>query len=253
MLIEPSNIEVLSFGKNGWSTKQQLQFLKKEGWKYQIDLLIVGFVTNDPDLGNTPRKNVNSSKYLAFLSKIFPNSVSFISAYIDRLVEMYSDDYGYENWEKKLYTEENLNAYQKVLTKLSNFCQARKMNLIFVFTPNTYDVYFKNIYDKMIPIFQSLEIEYLNLYPAVYNRLHTYNKRKLWANPANAHPGELVTSIYADEVFKYLTTTDASLTIFNRENLTLKKIGAESSYVSGKELLNKIRIKKLKQKVGMTH
>jgi hypothetical protein len=31
--------------------------------------------------------------------------------------------------------------------------------------------------------------------------------RELWANPANPHPGALLTDVYAREVYQYLKTT----------------------------------------------
>ena len=194
------NIEVLSWGQNGWSTKDELNFLKKEGIKYNIDLLIVGFVTNDPDLHNIPQKQLLFTP----AKKYFPNLFSFLTSYINRVTEMYFPKYGYANWVEKLYSNDNLQKYRKILESLFTFCQVKNIKLLVVLTPSRYTEDIKEKYSKIIPIFQDIGINYLNLYPIIYKELNTYNPRKLWANPANGHPGELLTSIYANETFKYL-------------------------------------------------
>jgi len=240
------NVEVLSWGKGGWSTKRQVQFLKKHGWKYHVDLLIVGFVTNDPDLGNIPQKHFNSSRYfdrfflLRWVKVLFPNSVVFITAHINRLVEMYDVEYGYKNWEEKLYTPQNLQEYKNVLRKQVRFCQIYDIKLLYVMTPNNYKQHFQEKYSKIIPIFKELKINYLNLYPVIYERLHTYNTRKLWANLADGHPGNIVTSIYAEQVFNYLTQSKQIDFFLKGKKLKLLKPDTKSRYISGQEILTNI-------------
>ena len=242
------NIEVLSWGQMGWSTKRQLTFLKEEGIKYNIDFLMVGFVTNDPDLGDTPRlKSFNTEKYfekimiLKFIKKHFPLLTHFVSVHVDKLIENYSDEYGgYLDWEDKLYSEENLNAYKPVLSELLKFCSIHNINIVFVLTPTNYHKLFKERYNKIIPILQSLKIHYLNLYPLVYKQLNSYNLRQLWANPANGHPGELLTSVYAEEVFKYITHPKTENLFISGKKLLLRKSTSTSQYISGDDFLKGI-------------
>ena len=235
LLEQYDNIEVLSWGQNGWSTKDELDFLKKEGIKYNIDLLIVGFVTNDPDLHNIPQEQL----VLTPAKKYFPNSVAFLTSYINRITEMYFPEYGYTNWEDKLYSDNNLLNYRKVLEELFTFCQTKNIKLLFILTPNNYYEYFIDKYNKVIPIFQNIGINYLNLYPIIYKELHTYNPRKLWANPANGHPGELVTSLYANEIFKYLMSQTQLL--FPNKKLVVKSKDSKVNYISGEKVLNEFK------------
>ncbi len=199
-------VEVISWGKNGWSTQDEFDFLKKEGPKFNIDLLIVGFVKNDPDMGRYIQKHfsLHKKKELAAVRKILPNVVDFIGAYLDSVINRFSPDFGYNNWLKKLYTEQNLADYQRLLVRFSGFCRDNKIELLFVLTPHNPSSYFKDIYSKIIPLLEKADIEYLNLYPAVVRDLSKYKLRKLKANPANGHPGDLVTEVYANEVVKYL-------------------------------------------------
>ena len=198
------NVEILNWGQNGWSTDDQVKFLKSEGVDYHIDLLIIGFVTNDPVFRtpsyayHIPQKffQWQNSDVVAVGKKIFPNSINFISSYVNRFLEIYFfPDYGYQAWEDKLYTDENLIKYQQLLKELLDFCQRKEIQLLFVLTPNSYAEHFKSKYQKIIPILQKVGIQYLNLYSIIQKKLGTYRLRELWANPANAHPGDLVTSV----------------------------------------------------------
>lgn len=237
------NFEILSWGQNGWATKNQLKFLKMEGVKYDIDLLIIGFVTNDPVFRRDipPRKHFQwqNSQILKPIKRTFPNSINFISSYTNRFLEMYFfDDYGYASWEDRLYSEENLKGYKKILSELYSFCQTKNIKLLVVLTPNDYDKHFRRKYDKIIPILKKIGIHYLDLYPIIYRELKSYNKRELWANIANGHPGDIVTSIYANEVFDYITQRQTKK--FFHKNIVLSDSKIQSTYINGKDFLSGI-------------
>lgn len=204
------NIEVLSWGISGWSTLDELNFLKTHGKDYEIDLLIVDFTTNDPDLGTYPQQYLNFGKSLWFapVKKFFPLSSQFIRSYVNNIYERYlTKDFGYFNWENKLYEKENLKNYAKVLSDFSVICRELNIDLLFVLTPNNYHEVFKEKFEKITPLLTEARIQYLDLYPAVYQKLHNIPHRHLWANPADAHPGDLVTEIYKNEVFNFLDST----------------------------------------------
>lgn len=198
--------EVLSWGKNGWQTLTEFYFLWNEGFRYQPDVVLVGFVTNDPDMGDYPQKLLewNGARLFSPVRFFFPNALDFLSSYINRFVEHFFKQYGYYNWEDKLYTAKNLMKYEKLLKMFSAYCKTKHVQLIFILTPNHYHPQFRGKFDKIIPLLKDTGIEVLDLYPAVYAKLHGVNYRKLWANPADGHPGDAVTTVYADEVFAYL-------------------------------------------------
>ncbi|MBF0117340.1 MAG: SGNH/GDSL hydrolase family protein [Desulfobacterales bacterium] len=235
------NIEVLSWGYNGWNTYRELLFFSNEGKKYDIDMLILGFVTNDTDLNNSEQKYFHwqESPKLNFIKKTFPTLFDFTSSYINRFLEktIYKD-YGYENWEEKLYTEDNLKEYKKILNYLKKTCDTKGIKLLFVFTPNNYREYFRNKHDKIIPLLKENNIDYLDLYPAIYKRLHSYKLKELWSNKANGHPGDLVTQVYAEEVFQHITNEEHLKKIFKGEQLTLHPKNKTSNYIDGKTAIS---------------
>lgn len=244
-LAQYENVEVLNWGQNGWSTDDQLNFLKRQGVDYQIDLLIVGFVTNDPVFRtpshayHIPQKffQWQNSEALAIGKKIFPNSINFVSSYVNRFLEIYFfHDYGYQAWQNKLYSDENLDEYQKLLKELLTFCQRKGIQLLFVLTPSSYAEHFQTKYRKIISILQKIGINYLNLYPIIRKKLSSYPLRALWSNPANGHPGELVTSIYADEVFTDIMTNSS----FAEKLRTCSNNSGANRYISGIDFIKGI-------------
>lgn len=209
ILQDYSNIEVLSWGRSGWSTKDELEFLKTEGHKFNPDLLLIGYTTNDPDLKD-PKKNIrsfswqNSLFYLPFKS-IFPNSADFISTYINQFLEnRIFTNYGYTYWENSIYSEENLKNYESVIEELASFTKEKKIKLLFVLTPNNYLSYFRSKFDKIINLLDKYQLEYLDLHPKVVEKLSIYKSKELCALPSDCHPGEKVVDLYVNEVLNYL-------------------------------------------------
>lgn len=199
--------EIISWGRDGWSTQDEFNFLKQEGIKFKPDLVLVGFVTNDPDLGDYRQKFLSWQNTAIMMPVKFflPNALDFIGSYFNTFIEnKFLSDYGYSKWEDKLYLPENLAKYQNLLLEFSRFCQDNKIKLVFVLTPNIPHPSYREKYDLVIPLLTAAEIDYLDLYPAVVEDLEQYSYRQLWANPADGHPGALVTGVYAKEVLNYL-------------------------------------------------
>lgn len=206
-------IEVMSWGWRGWSTLDEFRFLQKYGVTYDLDLLIIGFVLNDPDMKNYRKKNPiwQDSKawygrmLLSPLRRHFPNTFHFLTSHINSFLADYVlEGYGYKAWHDKLYSPENLQQYAELLQQLAAYCETQNIRLLFVLTPSTHEVYRKQRFDAITPILDQVQIEYLNLFPAVAEAFKDYHPRQLWANPANPHPGSMVTEVYANEVLTYL-------------------------------------------------
>ncbi|MDC0038453.1 SGNH/GDSL hydrolase family protein [Gammaproteobacteria bacterium] len=202
-----SKVEVLSWGKNGWSTQDELRFLESTGVQYQIDLLLLGWVTNDPDLGDLKQQYLmwNHAAIWAPLAKIFPNTFDFAVSHINSILYHHVfPEYGYGPWEKKLYSSENLERYAIVLKKLRELCEKNRIKLLVVFTPNNHSNHFAKIYAKIIPILERFDMAYLNLLPRVREQVGHIPTDKLAASRADGHPGVVMTNLFANETFGYL-------------------------------------------------
>jgi len=207
------NVEILKWAKCGWSTVDEYNFYSSFGSKYSIDLLIVGFVVNDPVMDSSMQNafiRKNGFVYRTFFKPIgmlFPNSLSLFVDIANNFSSTYFGN-GYYNWINQLYTPQNLEKYQLLLNSFSTYCKERKMRLLFVLTPENHNRILGEKFDEITPLLEKADIEYLNLYPLVNQELHNYSNRELWANPANGHPGNLVTTVYAKSVYTYLMQTN---------------------------------------------
>ena len=198
--------EVLHWGRSGWSTLTELNFLKQHLAEWKIDLLIVGFVTNDPDVGAIPQQMLTwqDSSYLSPLRKLFPESLNFLSAFVNQFIYNHSSDYGYMNWDAKIWQEPNLKRYALVLDELAEFCSVQHVPLLFVLTPNDATDYFRLRYEQLTPYLNLANIKYLDLYPTVKARLDGLAPEDLKAHRADGHPGPKVTEVYADQTVNYV-------------------------------------------------
>nr|CAI78696.1 hypothetical protein [uncultured Gammaproteobacteria bacterium] len=203
------NTEVCSWGRNGWSTADEYAFLKAEGFKYHIYLLIVGWTTNDPDMNLYKRESLDWQDASLFIpiKRAVPYSFDFLSSGINNFIEKTLKKQGYAIWQDRLYRDSNLKQYQALLADFSNYLAINNIPFFFALTPNTYQQEYQAFHNKVIPLFQKAGIPYYSLFPAIANELGHIPIRKLWANPANGHPGPLVTEIYARYVLNYILTT----------------------------------------------
>ncbi|KAF0155076.1 MAG: hypothetical protein FD159_2332 [Syntrophaceae bacterium] len=202
--------EILNWGKPGWSTLDEYRFLKSDGARYDFDLLLVGFVVNDPVMDESNIKlfiytgGIIDRLLVQPVSRyLFPNAISLSVDLVNSFFNSFFG-YGYTNWLNKVYTEENLKQYQALLKEMSEYCHARQIRMLFVMTPENHHSWLQQRFEKIIPLLKNAKIDYLNLYPAVHEELHHIPNRKLWANPGDGHPGDRVTDVYARHTYRYL-------------------------------------------------
>jgi ankyrin repeat protein len=200
------DVEVIHWGRNGWSTKDELNFLMEEGMKYELDGLIVGWGVNDPDVGRIKeiRLHWQEAPRWSLVRRLIPYTFALVSSGINNIVYKTSTNYGYNNWLNRLYTEENLNEYRKVLAMLALVTRKRDLPLLIVMTPNNHSERFIRYYGAVIPLLEELQIPYLNLYPAVKEELGHMPNYALRANPADGHPGKDLTELFSRHTYAYV-------------------------------------------------
>ena len=199
-------VEVMSWGRCGWSTSDELSFVSAHGREFGVDLVLVGWVDNDPDLGDHPQKYLTWQDHLGPLTILFPRTVGLVSGRINGLLyKTLLRGHGYSNWRKSLFRPENLKPYGAVLSRFADFCRDENMGLLFVLTPNDCGPSFGKDYGLVVPLMERAGIPVLSLLPAVCETLGGRDSLELKASPVNGHPGEPVTDLYVEEVFRYLS------------------------------------------------
>ena len=194
------SVEVITWARNGCSTKDELDFLKVNAAKqemFEADLLLVGFVVNDLDLrdGNWARwrKEVKwDETWLAPLDAVLPYTWGFLTGHIDALLEVVTDDHGQANRMAHMWSESNLAKYAKVLQELKSLADAMDVSLLMIITPrDTNHACYDDKLDRITALFDQVGLSWIELFGVLEERFGAMggNPRPYWANPANAHPG----------------------------------------------------------------
>ena len=193
-----NGVEVLHWGCNGWQTKQHLAFYDTAGTDYNVDLLILGYVDNDPDMGYFKHMHYNYKENYRFLYAIAPSMVGTI---LDR---MYSRSYA--KWQKRLYEEENLGRYRTLLSQLKARFDRDSLTYFVVMTPACLDGRGCHQYYEVVkPTLGSVGFNYIDVFDTCLARLGHLPHDSIRANPVNNHPGKLMTNIFAEQTFNYIT------------------------------------------------
>jgi lysophospholipase L1-like esterase len=220
------DLEVLAAGSNGASTQDQLRWLRERKLldQAQPDLVIFGYVTNDPDVQKPDGtyyvkqigRDVKPYQSTAFerLGLIAPNLAYQLEQLRARKWESTRvDAYPYNEWEMKLLEAPNLDAYGEVLKQLGTFLASQRMPAFFVTLPNFPSPVFEPRYRPVAPLFQQAGLPFHNLL-ADFTREFPPDVMPLlkWGiNPVNSHPGPVSTRFYARKVGDILERDYASL------------------------------------------
>jgi lysophospholipase L1-like esterase len=173
------SLTVMHWGRNGWSTLNELTFLQQEGQKFKPDLLLVSWVTNDPDLKG-------SQAHLKYYHQ-------------------YGELKGERQWQDDLYKPENLHAYDSLIGRFKATCDSAQIPLLFVFTPN-HPEWEQTHYDQMAAILKKQCIPLLRLERAAKSFFPSglYKTDAFFASPVNAHPGPMMAHFLATTTAEYL-------------------------------------------------
>jgi hypothetical protein len=192
------SVEVISWGHNGWSTRDEFIFFKEHGIDFDIDLLIIGWVENDPDLGQ--------------IKQIIPRDpaqeypLTFrISPTLAKLFVHNNPRNSYQESMEAMYGDQNMKEYGKLLKQFHSYLSDRDIPVLIVMTPGPD---FKNdkrkLFDAAKPLIIQAGFNCYDLYDPVQEKLHRYHAWELQANPINSHPGDLMTEEFANDVRAYL-------------------------------------------------
>jgi hypothetical protein len=212
LLADYDSLEIMHWGINGWSTLDEFNFFKEHGKDFEVDLLIIGWVSNDPDVGRMKQVEPGDpAKEYPLLNKILPPlAQSLIN---------HKRDNDYDKWEKELYTQKNLKEYQKVLKDFSNYLALQHTPSLYVLTPCNFEKEEEKEFAMVRPIIAAAGFPCLDIFPSGKERFKQYSAMELRANPVNAHPGDSLTEFFANEVKAYL-----------ERNNYLKSVPAKQKY-----------------------
>lgn len=221
-----SHVEVIARGECGWSTRQQLIALKSEKLiqKYQPDIVIFGYVTNDANENIVKRyREINLSLMLLRLfsfDKLAPITMKLLENVIHNSHVEFNDKtgYPYHIWEQKLLEGSNFDAYNKTVGELKEYLDSIDIPSFFVTLPsypveNFIPLYqpIKKLYSHHNIQFYDLLDSYIKEYGDYYQNMTLMQQKSYSANPSNGHPGLISTHFYANQVTDILEKDYSSI------------------------------------------
>ena len=237
-----NDVEVIAAGRPGAPTRKELNWAKKLVPLYKPDLVIWGYVTNDPEEGDTKNglnyvKNVHCPpddfpvRTIIFATSLFPNLGDELFNVLRkgiRTKKMSGELYGYDfaDWEMKLLEGKNWQVYNDTVHDLGVYVKTLPVPSFAVTLPacvfngggtkgahlsdvirNYYDVRYKPVRELWerngIKWFSTLDAF---LASAKQDKRMDSPDPPLWLgiNPANGHPGPLATHVHAVETANIL-------------------------------------------------
>ena len=222
--------KIYPFGKNGWSTIEQFGFYDQYLSSLEFDYLLIGVVENDPhprgkflDYQYDPEiyirtnwgilESLGLNAFHVFISDIsysYDFTSQLFKAIVTPLVRTrgsLSDppiiSAGYASWRERLYQEDVYSLWEDVLF---DFSKVSNHSYGFILTPTAGIESERKLWIKVDKTIKSLGVPYINLYDETVEVFGgEIRPREAWANRADAHPGDLQTSVYARGATEVLT------------------------------------------------
>jgi hypothetical protein len=202
--------EVINFSRGGWSTQNELVNLRKEGLKYQPDLVVLGYVLNDPEtreMKEEIRRKTMTSHILPYPYGRLLSAHSFTYYIFEKQIngllppklsyEKMGDDYI-----ASCYTKEHLDKYIPILEELINLVQENSRMVMLIFPLiRPFDSYpFSYAHDIIREVAVRKGVVVIDLLPV----LSKMNHKMLTVSPWDGHPNETVHRLAAEMVYQKL-------------------------------------------------
>ena len=217
-----SDVEIIGAGLGGAATHTEIDWAEKLVKQYTPDMIIWGYVPNDPDEGsdkagmgfvkqlNLPEDNTWKPISSA-ISHWFPNLAFQLDElrHKNMMKEMSGAEHGYAytEWEMKLLEGQNFDAYKKTVARLADFAKESALPGFVVTLPMPVPAWTAK-YDPVAKVFKDAGVRFENLLQAMVdwqkNKHEEYNATQLAVSPANGHPGLAATHFYATQVANIL-------------------------------------------------
>jgi hypothetical protein len=214
------DVDVVAVGHPGWSTHRQLECARKLIPEIKPDLVIWGYVTNDPD-EKIVRQIFDSQDQPPFgqrirrkLQWLLPNlEFKFESLRNDKLSAQYTGPeygYAYADWELKLVEGENFSRYRETVEEAGELMRETAVPTFLMTLPHFPSrEYFEPRYAPVLPLWKGAGIPVVNTLDAFIDRYGAAPSSgpesiKWGINPADSHPGPTTTHFYATQAADYL-------------------------------------------------
>jgi hypothetical protein len=197
ILAKYDSVQVLNWGLQGWSTLDEFNFFKLHAKDYGIDMVVIGWVDNDPDVGKIPQDFQTDPK------RLHPVLYFISPALAQSKLNEHNQKMG-SAWDTAIWGDANLKDYQVVLNDFNQYLQQEHIKSVMVMTYSDFGNGTLEHFAKAKPMIVKAGFECLDLCAVAQKKYGNYPADSLHANPVNAHPGEILTEEFSNEVLGYL-------------------------------------------------
>jgi hypothetical protein len=206
-------VDVVAAGHPGWSTRRELECAKHLIPDVKPDLVIWGYVTNDPDEKIVPQifdsqdQPPYGQRIRQQLRRVLPNlAFKFEALRADKLAVQYTGPeygYAYPDWELRMLEGENFERYRQTIHDVGQFMQQAHVPTFLLTLPHfPCREYFEPRYATVLKAWQAAGIrvnDTLDAFVAKYGNISSTGPDSLrWGiNPADSHPGPQATHFHA--------------------------------------------------------
>lgn len=221
------HVDVLAAGRPGWSTRDQLACARRLVPAVRPDLILWGYVTNDPDEKLVPQifdvqdQPPYGQRMRRLLARLLPNlSFKFESLRAQKLEQQYAGPrygYRYRDWEARLVVGENLERYRQTVAEVGAWLKSCGIPCVVQTLPSWPSAaYHAPRYAPVLPLWEEAGVAVHNILGPLVDR---YGEAPLagvqalqWGiNPADSHPGPRMTHFFATMAADYLETHHRTL------------------------------------------
>ncbi len=199
------NYDVLNFGIMGLSTDDELNLIKNKVLKYNPDIILIGYVSNDfVNIEQIDYKEHFTILPGGFWIRNFFFTYALIELKINRLLENIGfKKNGLSITLEKLNSEKNVKHNKRLFEEINNVSKRHNIKIIVVNFPVIYrlkDYPLQEVNRFISSVSIKNEFVYLDLTP-VYEK---YSEQDLVVNKYDSHPNELGHKIAAKEILEKL-------------------------------------------------
>lgn len=213
-------VRVVAVGQPGWSTRRQLECARTLVPEVKPDLIVWGYVTNDPDekivrqIFDSQDQPPYGQRIRRRLKSVLPNVMfKFESLRADKLAEQYAGPeygYAYADWELKLLEGENFERYRETVGEVGEFLKEAGVPAFLQTLPHfPGKEYFEPRYE---PVLREWEVAGVTVHDSLGEFVKRYGNApsngseslKWGINPGDSHPGPTATHFLATQVADFI-------------------------------------------------
>jgi hypothetical protein len=214
------DVRVMAVGQPGWSTRRQLDCARMLVPEVKPDLIVWGYVTNDPDekivrqIFDSQDQPPYGQRVRQKLKRLLPNlSFKFESLRADKLAEQYAGPeygYAYADWELKLVEGANFEKYRETVREVGEFLKEANVPAFLQTLPHfpgreyfepRYAAPLREWREAGVTVHDSLD-EFVGRYGNVSS---TGLESLAWGiNPSDSHPGPQATHFLAVQAAEFI-------------------------------------------------